>query len=149
MVTRVVWWAWICQALAGISWSGFNMCAANFIFDAVTPAKRARCTAYFNVVVGTGILLGGLMGATLVRVAAADYRLFGLEIHLAFAFHTLLIVSFLLRTLTLAVFLGRFREVRDVPNVGFAEIFFGTGRLRAMAEAAVGLMTFTRKKNGD
>ncbi len=35
------------QILSGIAWAGFNLCSLNFIYDAVTPAKRTRCIAYF------------------------------------------------------------------------------------------------------
>jgi len=38
------------QILAGFSWSGVTLSAGNFIYDAVTPQKRVRCIAYFNVI---------------------------------------------------------------------------------------------------
>ena len=38
------------QIFAGFSWSGVTLSSGNFIYDAVTPQKRVRCIAYFNVI---------------------------------------------------------------------------------------------------
>ncbi|NUN49469.1 MAG: MFS transporter [Candidatus Brocadiae bacterium] len=54
------------QVVAGFCWGGFNLATANFLFEAVTPAKRARCAAYFNVVASIGIFVGAAVGITIV-----------------------------------------------------------------------------------
>jgi MFS family permease len=52
----------VIQAYAGLVWSGFSLASANFIFDAVTPPKRARCVAYQGLVNGFFVLTGSLAG---------------------------------------------------------------------------------------
>lgn len=57
------------QIFSGFAWSGFNLCATNFIYDAVvTVEKRTRCIAYFNVLTGTATCLGAITGAYLLNV---------------------------------------------------------------------------------
>lgn len=48
----------IIQIYSGFVWSGFSLASANFIFDAVTPPKRARCVAYQGLVNGFFLFLG-------------------------------------------------------------------------------------------
>src|SRR5690606_13056435 len=47
-----MWYLLLIQVFAGLVWAGFNLAAANFMFDAVTPPKRARCAAYQAMVNG-------------------------------------------------------------------------------------------------
>jgi hypothetical protein len=61
-------------------------------------------------------------------------------------FKTILILSFLLRVLTLVVFLPRFREVRDVPRVGVVEMLFHA--TRETTEAAVNLLAGRLVRSG-
>lgn len=55
------------QIFSGIAWAGFNLCASNFIYDAVTPEKRTRCIAYFNLLNGLALCLGSLLGGLLLH----------------------------------------------------------------------------------
>ena len=48
--------------LSGLSWGGWALSAGNFFFDAVTPQKRARCSAYFNFFNCIGVFLGAMAG---------------------------------------------------------------------------------------
>lgn len=54
------------EILSGFLWAGFNLCSANFIYDACSPQKRTRCIAYFSVVNGVALALGALIGGSLV-----------------------------------------------------------------------------------
>jgi MFS family permease len=56
------------QALSGILWSGFNLAASNFIYDAAEPEKRTRYVAYFNLLTGTGVFLGAITGGLLMSI---------------------------------------------------------------------------------
>ncbi len=116
-------WAVFLQLWSGFFWSGFNQSVANFLLDAVSPPKRARCTAYMNVVLNSGLLAGGLVGAVLIRYAPVDLGF----VRMPHAFWTILLLSFILRSLTLAVFLPRFREVREVPKAGTLEMLLYAG----------------------
>lgn len=119
LLSTHVAWAFLLQAWSGFFWSGFNQSVANFLFDAVTPPKRARCTAYLYLIVNAGLLVGGVAGSWAIKHVPTSF--------LAFTwsqpFWTLLGISFLARALTLLVFLPRFREVRDVPAIGTVELF--------------------------
>lgn len=143
LLSREVWWAWFLQGWAGAFWCGFNLSAANFLLDAVSPPKRARCTAYFNLIVGCAVLASGLIGASIV--GHLPKRLPLLDVRLWSGFYILLILSFLLRLLALVIFLPRIREVRDVPNVGVGEMLFRATPLKSIAEAAGDLITNVRR----
>ncbi len=132
--THVVF-ACFMQMWSGFWWSGFNQSVGNFLFDAVSPPKRARCTAYMNLLANAGVLVGGLAGAWAIRVMPREIG----PVTLPYAFWGLLVVSFLLRVAVTVLFLPRFREVRDVPQVGVTEMLFHA--TREATESAVNLMT--------
>ena len=103
------------QIVAGFAWSGFNLCATNFIYDAVTPEKRTRCIAYFNVFSGLALCLGALLGGYLVNFLP---RLFGYKML------TLFFISSILRFFVLFLFFKRIREVRTVEEITSKDLFY-------------------------
>jgi len=111
------------EMFSGFLWAGFNLCTVNFIYDAVTPAKRTRCIAYFNVVNGTALALGALLGGFLVKHLP--------PLH-GYPLLCLFLISSLSR-LTVAIFLPRFlKEVRHVKEAKSVDIFFSMIRMRPM-----------------
>jgi len=93
------------NATGAFLWSGINLAATNFLYDAVTPAKRHTCLAYFNVLHGVGVGLGALTGGLLLHVlpgtSAANFAmLFALSVALR------VVAAFTLR-----------RSVREVRTV--------------------------------
>jgi MFS family permease len=123
------------QMWSGFFWSGFNQSVQNFLLDAVTPPKRARCNAYMSLITNFGLLVGGVSGA--VAINFVPTRLGRLE--WTYPFWTMLGLSFLFRTATVLFFLPRFREVRDVPKIGVARMLYVASR--ETAESAVNLMS--------
>lgn len=102
------------QIAAGFLWAGFNLCTANFIYDAVTPGKRTCCIAYFNVLNGTAAALGALLGGFLLSYLP---ELLGYKIL------TLFLISSLFR-IAVGVILPRFlKEVRPVEKVSSRQLF--------------------------
>jgi MFS family permease len=101
------------QVFAGFFWAGFNLSASNFIYDAVTPQKRIRCIAYFNVINGTAIFAGAMTGGLLIRALPP---LFGYRVL------ALLLVSGVLRLLA-STLCSLVSEVRDVKKVSAMELF--------------------------
>lgn len=103
------------QVLSGFAWSGFNLCATNFIYDAVTAEKRTRCIAYFNFCAGLGLFLGALLGGSLANIIPPifGYRLL-----------TLFLVSCILRFGIALLFMGRLREVRHVQKISSKDLFY-------------------------
>ena len=108
--------AFICivQALSGFVWGGFLLSVANFIFDAVTPAKRARCVAYYNTVTTTGILTGASLGGWLAPHLPRDLVLGGWHVHFASPFLGLFLLSGVARLAVSIALLPVIREVRAV-----------------------------------
>ena len=122
LISTNIWLAVFLQMWSGFFWSGFNQSVQNFLLDAVTPPKRARCNAYLSLLSNTGLLIGGLSGAIAIHYLPADLG----WLHLKYPFWTLLLISFVLRTGTVLFFLPRFREVRDVPQIGVVEMLYAT-----------------------
>jgi len=122
LISTSIWLAVFLQMWSGFFWSGFNQAVQNFLLDAVTPPKRARCNAYLSLLTNTGLLIGGLSGAIAIHYLPADIG----WIHLKYPFWTLLVISFVLRVGTVLFFLPRFREVRDVPKIGIVEMLYAT-----------------------
>jgi MFS family permease len=103
------------QAFGGIVWAGFNLCAVNFIYDAVTPAKRVRCFAYFNVVTGVASCAGALVGGYAVAYMPPilGYKLLGL-----------FVFSSALRFLVAGTLPRTLREVRPIQRVSSRDLFY-------------------------
>ncbi|MCX6996017.1 MAG: MFS transporter [Kiritimatiellaeota bacterium] len=106
------------QVLSGAAWSGFNLATQNFIFDAVSPRKRARGMAYFSLVNGFFTLLGGVvLGAWLATHLPSAYHLGPLRVTYLSPLPAVFVVSGVLRVLALLLLLPQFREVRPAEPV--------------------------------
>lgn len=118
------------QIGGGIAWAGFSLGAVNFLFDSVAPAKRARCVAYYSVVVNAGILLGAIFAGWLSKQLPGWIDLADLPIPLVSHRQLLFLLSGLLRLVIVLAFLRTFREVRKVE----------AGSTRAVLAQFVGLL---------
>lgn len=103
------------QAFSGFMWAGFNLCVSNFIYDAVTPPKRTRCIAYFNVLNGVALCSGALIGGFLLQKLPP---LFGYKIL------TLFLISSILRLLVGIFIPAGLKEVRPVKKISSLQLFF-------------------------
>ena len=103
------------QAISGFAWAGFNLCAVNFIYDAVSPEKRTRCIAYFNVFTGLALCMGALLGGYTVNILPG---FFGYKIL------TLFIISGALRFLAVSLFSDKIKEVRPVEKITSKDLFY-------------------------
>ncbi|PIO03475.1 hypothetical protein COT48_04690 [Candidatus Woesearchaeota archaeon CG08_land_8_20_14_0_20_47_9] len=102
---------------AGFVWAGFNISAANFIFDAVTPPKRARCVAYYAFIIGVCVFLGATLGGVIAGQLKTSWIFFS-------RLQVIFLVSGLLRLAVTLFFIGRFREVRVVREVKTSRLFW-------------------------
>jgi MFS family permease len=111
----------VIQLFAGFVWAGFNLSIFNFVYDAVIPEKRTRCVSYFNVINGTAICCGALLGGFLAKALPPifGYRLL-----------TLFLLSGILRALFTATILPMIKEVRRVEKISSLDLFFSVTRLR-------------------
>jgi hypothetical protein len=112
------YWFVICvQLYSGIFWSGFTLAAANFVFDAVTPPKRARCIAYQSIINGVLVFLGSAIGGALVTEAPLE-RLGHVGLwSTPSKFCVLFLASGLLRALVMLMLFPAFKEVRQVKSI--------------------------------
>ena len=117
-------WILVCHALAGFAWSGFNLATANFLFDAVSPGKRARCMAYYNLFSNTGILIGSLLGGWLAPRLPSSIAIGGWTIAFVSGLPFIFLISGLARGAAVLVFLPAFREVRTVEPIRTWQLFF-------------------------
>lgn len=116
------------EFFAGFVWGGFNLCAVNFIYDAVTPEKRVRCLAYFNLINGVAIFAGTMLGGFL---ADRLPPLLGLKLL------SLFVLSALLR-FPAALALARFKEVREgARHVSSMRLFFSVVGIRPLTQEAL------------
>ena len=53
------------EAFSGVVWAAYLMGTNNFIYDAVTPAKRTRCAAYYSALTGLATCIGTFAGGYL------------------------------------------------------------------------------------
>ncbi len=103
------------QLVSGFAWAGFNLCASNFIYDAVAPDRRVRYISYFNVLNGVMLSAGALLGGFLATQVPPimGYRIL-----------TILVISSVMRIIVTALFSFRLREVRSVVSIKSDDLFF-------------------------
>ncbi len=114
----------IAEMFSGFVWAGFNLSATNFIFDAVTPAKRMRCLAYFNFINGVaffgGASLGGWLGARVPPL-------------MGYPLLWIFVVSMAVRLVAVALLGPRFHEVREGARpVTSSQLFFSVVGIRPL-----------------
>ncbi len=104
----------IIQIFAGFFWAGFNLAAPNFIFEVMSPEKRTRGVAYFNVINGTALFAGSLAGGFLARwlPPLMGYRIV-----------TLAFLSGVLRVCA-ALLSSQIKEVRAVKKASSRDLFY-------------------------
>lgn len=98
----------ITETFSGFIWSGFNLSAANFIYDAVTRQRMALCVAYFNLLNAFGIFIGAILGGL---IASQKTPIMGIR-PLIFVF----ILSGFLRLIFAFIFRSFIKEVRPVEK---------------------------------
>ncbi len=112
----------IVEMFSGFVWGGFNLCATNFIYDAVSPAKRVRCLGYFNFINGTAIFAGASIGGWL----ASRLPVLG-----GLPFLSLFVVSAAARFLANLFLARHFQEVRaEARSVSSIDLFFSVVGIR-------------------
>jgi MFS family permease len=118
------------QIFAGLVWSGFNLAVGNFIFDAVSPPKRARCVAYFTLISAIGLFFGSLFGGWISLYLPDHLFIFGWHITLASSLLVLFLISGLLRLLISSIFLTHIKEVRQVEHITTWELIYNFSMIK-------------------
>jgi len=107
------------QIYAGLMWAGFTLAAGNFLFDAVTPPKRALCVAYQGLVNGVCIFIGSMAGGYVATHVPASYTIGAWTWHPVSSIQVVFLLSGLMRVTISALLLNKFKEVRPVEPLIF------------------------------
>jgi MFS family permease len=121
---REPWQLILIESFSGFIWGGFNLCSANFIFDAVSAPKRVQCLGYFNLINGIAIFAGAGLGGYWARRLP--------EIN-GSSLLTLFLISAILRFLAHFLLSKHFTEVRThVTSIRSREVFFSVLGVRPL-----------------
>lgn len=101
-----IWIFIVPSLLSGIGWAGFNLCANNYVYDAIKQQKRTHSVSYMNLIVGIGLFIGSLIGTALTSI-----NIFFMN-SLLFIF----LISGILRYLVIFKFTNYLKEVRHVKE---------------------------------
>ncbi len=123
-MTEAPWGLALIEAMDGFVWAGFNLCATNFIYEAVPAPKRVRALGYFNLINGISLFGGAALGGSLADVLPPTW---------GYSIHTLFLLSAALRFCADFLLAYHFREVRaDVRRCWAEELFFSVIGIRPM-----------------
>ena len=128
------------QVYAGLVWAGFNLAAANFIYDACSPPKRARCVAYRGLLNSVFVLTGSMTGGLVAKQLPPEFSIG--PFHFAYALLFIFLISGILRLATAAFFLKKFHEVREVEHIRSRELIFRISHIKPIAGATFNVMTY-------
>ncbi|MFH1515100.1 MAG: MFS transporter [bacterium] len=132
--------------LSGLAWGGWALATGNFFFDAVTPQKRARCSAYLNFFNCTGVFLGALTGGYITTHVPQTVN-FGA---ISFTFFSVLQAAFLtsglLRFITISIFMPGIREVREVSKPDTKEMILMMTSVRPVTGSKFELLNVRVRK---
>lgn len=129
------------QFYSGFFWSGFNLAAANFVFDAVSPEKRARCIAYQGIINGVLVFLGALVGGVMCTHVNPHWGMWLGIWTPPSVFAGVFLASGVLRLTTVLTLLGRFKEVRPVVGIKGHELLIRVVSIRPFWGATFSFVT--------
>lgn len=141
LVSRDIVYLVLIQIYAGFVWAGFNLASANFIFDAVTPPKRALCVAYQGVINGVCVFAGSTAGAYVANRLPVSYALGPWTWNPISSLPVIFLLSGLIRLLAAGSLLHLFKEVRPVQPIRSHELIFRVSHLKPIAGATFNLFT--------
>ncbi len=102
--------------ISGIAMAGFNLAAANFVYDSIPQEKRGLTVSYYNLLNGIGIFIGAGIAAILIKY---------LEISFMKPLFFIFILSAAARIIVISVFLKKIKEVRKTKKFVGSKILRG------------------------
>jgi len=125
LVSYNVYYLIFAEIISGFAWSGFNLTAVNFVYDASEAQNRTKHIAVFNTIVCLATFLGATIGGYLAP---------HLPILFGYQLRSLFTISGICRGLVVIFLLRQIIEVRRVPNLTLTQFFLG--RLGPMTTSA-------------
>lgn len=141
LVSHHILYLVVIQIYGGVVWSGFNLAASNFIFDAVTPPKRARCVAYQGLVNGVFVFIGSVLGGYAAGHLPQNVILGPWTWSPPFMLPVIFLLSGIMRLIAAGIFLRKFKEVRPVEPIRHRDLIFRISHIRPIAGATFSLFT--------
>ena len=121
------------QTYAGFVWAGFTLASANFIFDAVSPPKRALCVAYQGLVHGVCVFVGSVAGGFTAAVLPASYAVGSFVWEPVSVLLVIFLLSGIFRLIASFFLIHKFKEVREVEAIGNRELIFRVAHIKPIA----------------
>ncbi len=132
LISSNFWYVIFIQFYSGIFWAGFTLAAANFVFDAVTPPKRARCVAYQAIINGFLVFGGSFVGGWVVHLVPQGWvDHLGLWVPNS-KFLALFVLSGVLRIGVMLFLFPAFKEVRQVESIRSHQLLIRVTSLRPL-----------------
>jgi MFS family permease len=141
LISHHILYLFFIQIFCGLVWSGFSLASGNFLFDAVSPPKRARCVAYQGLINGVSFFLGSLAGGYVAGHLPDCISVGPWTWTPTFMLPVLFLISGFMRAISAGIFLRRFREVRPVEPIRHRDLIFRISHIRPIAGATFSLMT--------
>jgi MFS family permease len=141
LVSHRILYLFLIQIFCGLVWSGFSLASGNFLFDAVSPPKRARCVAYQGLINGVFFFLGSMAGGYVAGHLPNSISIGPWTWAPASMLPVLFLISGLMRAISAGVFLRKFKEVRLVEPIRHRDLIFRVSHIRPIAGATFSLIT--------
>lgn len=116
LVSYNIYYLIFAEVVSGFAWSGFNLAAVNFVYDASEDQNRTKHIAVFNTITSLAICAGALIGGYLAP---------HLPFLLGYQLRSLFTISGVLRGLVVILLLRQIIEVRHVPEISLPRFFLG------------------------
>lgn len=120
------------QLYSGLFWAGFNLSGSNFLFDAVSPRKRAACATYMSITNSTFVFIGTILGGYVATHAAPDFLIYTALDGTHSIYYKIFVISFILRIIIALTMLPLFKEVREVLPASSGEIILRITRIELL-----------------
>jgi MFS family permease len=127
------WYLIVVQLLSGFAWAGFSLSASNFVYDLISPHRRATYLAIHNVIAGVGIFSGALLGGYLGAVLPTEISIAGHRFSWLSPLLGVFVISTVVRAAVVILLIPKLREVRPVRDISLTDLIFRVTRLNALS----------------
>ncbi|MFH1173903.1 MAG: MFS transporter [archaeon] len=103
------------ELISGFGWAGMELTTFNYVLESTGKTNTAVFSAYFNVILGVGVLLGGLLGSYLVSHLTPFLNV---KVILLVMF-----ISFMLRFLSVYLLMPIVKELRINKRIRESKLF--------------------------